>query len=176
MTLAVAALALGAIGTGVQAYGAMSSAEAASANAAYQSQVAANNAKIAKQNANWTMQAGEQQSTTEGMKTRSEVGAIKSAQAANGIDVNSGSAVDVRSSSSELGELNALTLKSNASRQAYGYETQSSDYTAQSQLDASQSSQALDAGMFSAAGSLLGGASSFAGNYAKDYGAGLISG
>lgn len=174
LPMAAISLGMGAVGTGISAFGAVEGAQAQSANAAYQSQIAANNAKIANQNASWTMQSGEAQAQQEGMKTRSEVGAIKAAQAGNNIDVNSGSAVDVRSSASQLGELNALTIRSNASRQAYGYETQSMNETAQSQLEASQSSQALDAGMFSVAGSLLGGASSFAGNYMKDQAMGLL--
>lgn len=157
----------------LSAIGGLMGAQAQSANAEYQAQVAQNNAQIAKQNANWTMQAGEEKAQQMGLQTRSEVGSIKAAQAANNVDVNSGSAVDVRSSASELGELNSLTIRSNASREAYGYETQSMNDTAQSQLDSAQASQAMTAGMFDVAGSLLGGASSTVGNYSKGQGMGL---
>lgn len=172
--MGVAAIALGVLGSLASVAGTVVGAEAQSANASYQAQVAANNAKIAQQNARWTMQAGEQKANNEGQKTRAEVGSIKAAQAARNIDVNSGSAVDVRSSASELGELNQLTIRSNSSRDAYAYSVQAMNDQAQSTLDENESSQAMTAGMIGAAGSLLGGASSTVGDYMKFNAAGAF--
>ena len=147
--------------------GAISQGQAASASANYNAQVAQNNAKIAQQNATWAAQQGETQAATQEAKTRATVGAEKAAQAASGIDVNSGSAVDVRSSAAALGELNALTVRSNAARQAYGYQTQAASDTGQAALDKSQASSASEAGFLNAGTTVLGGLGSAASNYGK---------
>lgn len=144
-------------GTAISAIGSEESGNAAAAASKYNSQVASENAQIATQNASMAGAAGEAQVGAEAQKTRSTVGAIKAAQAANGLDVNSGSAVDVRSSASELGELSAINIRSNAARTAYGYQTQSVSDTAQSKLDTFDASQQKLAGEVGAAGGTLSG-------------------
>lgn len=133
----------------------------------YQAQVERNNAQIAKQNAVFATEIGESQATQQGMKTRAIVGAEKAGQAASGIDVNTGSAVDVRASTAQLGELNALTIRSNAARQAYGYQVQSTSDIAQADLDTFAASNAKTAGYFGAVGSLLGAAASAGSAYSQ---------
>lgn len=147
------------------ALGAVRSAGATSASAQYQAQVAQNNASIALGQANQATAAGAQEVETQGLKTRAEVGAIKAAQAASNVDVNTGSAVDVRSSAAELGELDALTIRSNAEKQAFGYETAAAGFTGQAALASSQASQAPIAGAISATGSLLSGATGVGNQY-----------
>ncbi len=166
-SLATAGTALSAVSAGVGALGQLQSARAASNSANYNAQVAANNAKLQTQNAALAGAEGEANAGNAAMRTRAEVGSIKTAQAASGVDVNSGSAVDVRSSASELGELNALTIRSNAAKQAYGFQTAATSDTAQSQLDKAQASYASEAGDIGAANTFLGGESNAALNYAK---------
>ena len=149
--------AAGAVVGGVGQYENM---KAQSENAAYQSQVAANNAKIAQQNAALETESGEVAAANYGMKTRSVVGTTKAQQGASGVDVNSGSSVAVRAGEAELGTLDALTIRSNAARKAYGYTVAATGDTASSQLLASQSQQASDAAPLSALSSILGSASS----------------
>lgn len=166
---------VGAIGAGLSgitsAVGAEESASAQQKTAAYQAQVAANNEQIAKNDASQTEAAGESAVEQSGLKTKATVGAIKADQAASNIDVNSGSAVDVRSSASALGELDALTIRGNAEKQAYGYETAATGFSGQQALAQSEASQAPIAGGISAAGSLLSGASGVANQYARWQGA-----
>jgi hypothetical protein len=159
--IAIAGLASTAVGAGVSAIGAEQNAQAQKQAADFQSQVSANNALIAKQQAQTTAAAGEQAATVQAEKTRSMVGGIKAAQAAGNVDVNTGSNVDVRSSQAELGMEDALTIRSNAARQAYGYQIAATSDTSQAALLRAQASQAQVAGNFGAAGSLLSGASSF---------------
>lgn len=154
-------------GAGLGAIGSLQSGKASSAAADFNSKVAANNAQIAQQNATWTAEEGEANAAKSEQKTRAGVGAIKAAQAANGVDVNSGSALDVRSSAASLGELDAITIRSNAARTAYGQQTQAASDTAQSNLDKSQASNSETAGEIGAGSSLLGGLGSAAGNFAK---------
>lgn len=158
---AATAATLGTIGTvvstGLSVIGALQQGRAASASAKYNAGVAANNAEIAKRNASATMAAGDTEANMVQRKTRSTVGSLKTDQAASGIDVNSKSAVDVRSSASELGMLDALSVRSNAARRAYGYQTDAASYSAQSQLDRFEASNASTAGYLNAGATLLGG-------------------
>lgn len=157
MSLALAGVIGTVVSGAVGAVGAVMNAQAQSAAAKYNAEVAQQNAKIQQQNAIWAQQAGEQQAAVEEQKTRARVGAIMAAQAANGIDVNSGSALDTRSSAKELGELSALTIRSNAAKESYGYETQSWNASAEANLDKMNAAAAEQAGMIGAAGDLLGG-------------------
>jgi hypothetical protein len=157
----------GLVGAGVSAYGQYQSMEAQSADAAYQSQVAANNAKIAKQNAQFETEAGEITASNYGLKTRAAVGSMKAAQAASGVDVNSGSFVEERGAAAELGMLDAMTIRSNAAKKTYGEQVAETSFKAQSQLLKAQSQQADAAAPIAAFGTLLSGASSVGGNYAK---------
>jgi hypothetical protein len=127
--------------------------------------VAQNNAVIAKQNEDWEIQSGEIASTNQAMKTRAVVGQTKADQGASGIDVNTGSFVNARAGEAELGALDALTIRSDAARKAYGYAVAATSDTAQSQLDKSGAANAEAAGDISAGASLLGGASSAFGQY-----------
>jgi hypothetical protein len=166
-SIAVAAIVAGTLAAGVGAYGAIESGEASSASASYQAQVAANNATIANQNAQYATAAGAAQASDQRLKTAATIGAIRTNQAASGLDVNSGSDLDVQSSAKQLGELDALTIQNAAARQAYGYQTQSMSDVASGQLLQSQASQDLTAGGIGAGSSILSGASSVAGQGLK---------
>jgi hypothetical protein len=157
----------GLVGAGISAYGSYQSMEAQSANAAYQAQVAANNAKIAQQNAAMDIQAGEIQAANQGLKTRAAVGTIKAQEAAQGVDVNTGSFTKVRAAASEIGMMDALTLRSDAAKAAYGQEVAATSETAQSGLYTAQSQQASAAAPIGALGGLLSSASSVGSTYAK---------
>jgi hypothetical protein len=174
--IAITSLAVGAIGAGVSAYGAIQSGQQQQAAANYQAQVAANNAQIATQNANQATAAGNAQAEQSRMKTNAMIGAQMAGQASSGVDVGSGSALDTRTSQKEIGELDVLTIRNNAARQAYGYQTQSMSDTAQSGLDTAQGGFAATAGDISGASSILGGANSAGKNYADLVKSGAIGG
>jgi hypothetical protein len=167
VAMAPLALAAGIGGAALQADASYQSSMAKSAQAAYQAQVAQNNATIAQQDARLDIQAGETAATNQGLKTRAAVGQQKAAQGASGIDVNSGSAVDVRVGTESIGMLDALTLRSNAAKAAYAKEVEANSDTAQGQLLQSESQQEADAAPLGAFGTLLSGASSVGGNWGK---------
>lgn len=151
------ASALPVAGLAASALGSVASGRQQAASAKYNSQVATNNAAIVQQNATFAGEEGAANAAIEQQKTRATVGGIKAAQAANGIDVNSGSDVDVRSSAAELGELNAINIRSNAARSAYGQQTQASSDTAQAQLDKQEAGYDSEAGYLKAGTTLLSG-------------------
>jgi len=69
---------------------------------------------------------------------------------AGGLDPTTGTAAQVLDQTTKMGTLDALTLRTNAARQAWGYTTQATN----SEL---QGSMARTAGYFGAAGTLLSG-------------------
>lgn len=143
------------LSAGLSAVGGIMGAVGSEENAAVQSQIARNNANTAMWNANIASQQGEQRSTMQGMKTAQTVGKIKAGFGASGVDVNSGSPADVAAAASSAGMTDQQTIKSDAARTAWGYETQSTNFQDQAQLDKQQ-------GDWGALSSLLGGASSTA--------------
>lgn len=131
----------------------------------YQAGVAKINANIAKQNADYSRAVGEQQAELSGMKTRAQIGSTKVAQAAHGIDINSGSAALVRGSEAEIGQFDQAVIRSNAAKRAYGYEVEAMNDTAQSKLYTAAGQGAMTQGVIGAAGSILGTAGSVAGKW-----------
>jgi hypothetical protein len=165
--LGYAGLGLTALGGVTGALGSIQQGKAAKASSDYNADVATANAAQAEQNAQISSQSGIQQEAMQEQKTRAEVGQMKANQAASGVDVHSGSALDVRSSAAELGELDALTVRSNATREAYGYKTQAIGFEGQGQLDKMEGQNAETAGYVGAANTFLGSTGSAATNFAK---------
>jgi len=139
------------------------SGQAQAANANYQAQVAANNAKIQQYNQINAINAGRANAQQASLQNAARMAGIRGAIAASGIDPNSGSAVDVEQSQRETGELNTENVYHNAAIQAYGYQVAGYNDMAQSQLYSSEASQAPIAGVLGATGSILGSAKSFYG-------------
>lgn len=154
--------------TGLQAFGQIQQGKAAANAANYNSEIAGNNATIARQNATFAGEEGEEKAAQEEQQTRGRVGALVANEGAAGLDVNSGSDVNVRASASETGMLDALNIRSNAARQAYGYQTQASSYDAQAKLDKQQAKQDKTAGYIGAFTSVLGSTASAGMNGAYD--------
>lgn len=163
----MASLGATALGGVSGAYGAISSANAQAGAANYNASIAAQNAELAKKNEEIASQSGMAQEAIQQQKTRAYVGELKTQQAASGVDVNSGSAVDVRSSAAELGELDALTVRSNATREAFSYGQQAESLKAESALDKFEASNASTAGGINAASTILGSAGNAVDNYYK---------
>jgi len=137
---------LSGIGAGLQAGGNI-------AGGYYSAQVARNNEAIAQQSATYATEAGNVQAQNEGLKNAQIAGQLKASQAANNVDVNSGSALAVQEGQRATGELDTQTVLHNALLQAYGYQQQATSYKAQAAQD-------VTAGLESGAGSLLSNASS----------------
>lgn len=169
--LPIIGIASSVIGTGMSAMGAIQQGNAQAQAANYQAQVAANNKIIADQNARYAIQAGQVQEANKRTQTAALIGTQRAAGAANGLDVNSGSNVDLQASAATLGEADALTIRDAAARQARGYQIQGLDYQATAQLDQMRANNASQAGGLNAFASILGGASSVADKWSKMQGA-----
>lgn len=113
---------------GLSAIGAITNAlsESASirAQGSYESSIANTNAAIAAVQERQTLQAGDIQASRENLKTQGIIGSERATQGASGVDVSSGSAAAVRSSTAGIGAIDELTVRNNAARQAWGYQTE----------------------------------------------------
>lgn len=121
-------------GARVSAEGQRRAAESRSKAAMYRAAVARNNEQLARQYAGMERKAGDIEAEKVGMKTRQNLGTAKAIQAASGLDVGSGSAADVRQSIKNLGALDAETIRSNASKRAFGYDISATQQAATAEL------------------------------------------
>ncbi len=159
-----------AIGLGTKALGGVAGIIAGNQQYEYQKQIIHNNIKMAKYNALMAEQTGEARSTAMGLKGRAAYGAITADQAASGVDINTGSSVDVRSSAARLAQLDSMTIKSDAARDVYGYMQQIRDLRATKKtLQASKPT--LFQQIFGIGTSLLGGAANAGGQASAATGA-----
>ncbi len=154
---------LTAISMGVSAVGSIATGIAGMQAANYQAKIAENNAKIAQQNAVYAAHAGEAKAQQESLRSAARNAAIKGAIAANGVDVNTGSAVDVQSSSAAMGSLSTENVMREGQMKSYGYRTEAQNYKDQAGLYKQQASASLAGGLFKGFSSLLSGASSLTG-------------
>jgi hypothetical protein len=150
----------GLVGAGLNAVGTIEGGQATANSANYAAQVAANNAAVARNNAGYAEAAGQTSATATALKGAAQQGKIKTGQAASGVSVNTGSAVDVQASAHELNKLDTATDLHNADLQAYGYRTQATSDDAQAALDRAEAKQAPIGADLAAAGGILGAASS----------------
>ena len=128
-------------------------------DAAFQSNLMNQNAAFKNDTANETINAGDTAADWQRVKAGQAIGTQRSVQAANGIDVNSGSSALIQDDTAMLGELDALTIQNNAAREAYGYRVQA-------QQDISNAGQTVRNGKTAATGSILGGLGKAFGSYA----------
>lgn len=173
---AYASIAATVTGAAVSAYGAVQNSRAQSQAAAYQAQVATNNATEAQQNARYAIQAGEVSAETQGLKNKEELGAVVASEAANNVDVNSGSALDVQTGTRERGLQDVSTIRNNALLTAYGYQTNATSFTSQSILDTASSQNTSSEIPVLAGSDLLSGAASGGNAYVRALQVGAIPG
>lgn len=118
----------------LQAEGAVKASQARSQAAQYRAAVARNNQQLARQYAAMERTAGLIESEKAGLRTRQNLGTAKAIQSASGLDVASGSAAAVRDSIKDMGDLDAATIRSNASKRAFGYDITATQQAASAEL------------------------------------------
>jgi len=102
-------------------------AEAAARASESQAELAEYNAAIADIQARDTEVTGDQAAQRFRSRTKGLIGEQRAGIAAGNIDVGYGSAVDVQADAALLGELDALTVRTNAAREAWGFRVEAED-------------------------------------------------
>jgi len=93
------------------------------------------------------------------------VGGQTTAMAANGVDVSFGSPLDTLVDTAVMGELDALTIRTNAHREAYDYKVQAVNQRSQGSIERMKGDAAETGGYLKAGGTILGGAGEGYGRY-----------
>lgn len=104
------------------ALGGYNTSSATKASERYQAEIASNNEQIATMQSSEAIRRGEQLEGAEELKTAGLISTQRATFAANGVDVTSGSTIDVQASTRFLGNVDAATIKDNALQQAWGYQ------------------------------------------------------
>lgn len=171
---AVLSLATSVIGGVVQAAGQAQAAKAQAKQYEYQAAVDRNNKIIADRQAQDAIERGK----VEEQDHREKVQQIKARQrvsfAANGIDLGSDVVSETLADTAFLGELDALTIRSNAEREAYGYKVQAMNYEASSGLKEAAADNERSAGFTSATQTILGTATTVGKKYSDFKAAGAF--
>lgn len=109
--------------------------------------------------ADWQALDAEQRGKVEEKKmrrrTEQAVGSQRVSLAAQGVDVNQGSSLDVQADASYLGELDALTIRKNAAKEAWGYRVQRDDLRYRGKLSQHEATFGMFNTILGGAGSML---------------------
>ncbi len=119
--LLVAGLVLGVAG-GVQ------QANAQKANAEFQEDQAKENAKGAEAQAQSATMTGLVEEDRQRQRTRAFLASQRTTLAANNLDMSTGTPLELLGDTAAMGEQDALTIRANAAREAWGYRSQSVDF------------------------------------------------
>ena len=133
----------------------------------YKAKVDENNAQLADYQAQQTALAGSIEEERQRAKTRQMVGTQRAALAANGLDLSEGTPLDLVVETAAVGTEDALNIRYNAMREAWGFRQQAQGYRDSAKYD-------KFAGKSQATGTLLTTAASVFGMAAGGYSSGLF--
>lgn len=151
-----------AVSAGLGVVGAIQEGQAAQEQAKYQAAVARNNAVIAEQKAVDAEQRGGIAEQQQRLRTSQAISAARANAASRGVLVDSGSALGITQDIAEMGELDALTIRSNTAREAAAHRAMRTDFESQRDLLRAGGENAQARAGFEATSSLLDGATSVA--------------
>jgi hypothetical protein len=113
---------------GVSSIGnAYSQAQAARAQGAYQKSISEINERLSELQAESSLKRGEKDAQAIRRRTEKTIGSQRAALAANGVDVNDGSALEIQQETELYGQIDELTAKTNAIQEAYGFKMQANN-------------------------------------------------
>lgn len=146
----------------------------AKAEAEYRAAIDRNNALRAEYLAEDAIERGKQEEREERIRGRLLIGQMRAVLAANGADVNSGSALDLQIDQAETNELEAQTVRNNAQREAQEFRIRASNYESEASLTQLAGENAYNSSKRKARGTLLSTAGKVAGSWYSSYSAGAF--
>jgi len=153
------------VGGAINAFGAIQQGDSAAKAANYNANVAGFNSQQAIRNAGMESEAGSARAAMKSRETRADVGSEIAGAAGRGVSSNTGSAADVQASSTELGHLDAINIRSSAAKAAYGYQVQANDFSNEAALERYSGIVAKKESYVKAASSLMNSASDASSQY-----------
>jgi hypothetical protein len=158
--IAIAGVAVAAVGVGVTVMGQSAAADAQKQALDYQAAVSRNNAILAGRASDDALARGQVAEQNAAMAGKQLVGKERASLASNGVDVNSGSALDITTDTAGQNKLDQLTIVSNAQREALGFQAQGGNFDANAALQTASADNASNFGV--SAGTALSGLGSVA--------------
>lgn len=140
------------------AAGQMQQANAAASASNYNAKVAEMNATLSERRAKDALERGKVEEQRKRQEVQQILGKQQAAMAANGVDLTFGSPLDTIVDTSVMGELDALTIRSNAYREEYDHRVNAVNQRAGATLNRMEASSAKSGGWLGAAGTVLTGA------------------
>lgn len=120
---------------GLAEFGAgLSQAAALRAQGRYQASMMLLNAELARMQAEDALERGEQTAENYGRQAAQVKGAQRTAFAASGVDVNSGSAAQIQEETAEQAVTDLMTIRSNAWRESWGFKMQEIESKGQAEM------------------------------------------
>lgn len=101
----------------------------------YNRKLADQNAEIQAEAAQDAVRRGKNEADKRRIQTAHIIGSQRAAQGASGVQINSGSPLDVQVGTAAVGEEEAILIESNAAREAYGFRVSGFNAKAQGKLD-----------------------------------------
>ena len=131
------------------------------AQASWESGQLERNAALMDFQAKEAVRMGEKEAQQRALQTKKLMGRQRAVAAAQGIDVDSGSALDIAQETAGMGALDVATIRNNAWKQAWGFQVQASNARSQANMTRVQGKynarQTLITGGMQAAGSIMSG-------------------
>lgn len=118
-----------------------------------QAKIAKNNARILNAEADDSVIVGSRDESMKRLQVGQAIGEQKAAQGANGVDVAYGSPAQVRDATQTLGDFDAMTIRYNAARQAYGQRVEATNELMKAAQAKASGRMALLSSFIGAAGS-----------------------
>lgn len=145
----------------VGAAGSVQQGQAAKAAGKYNQQVAEMNAELSERRAQDALERGAQEEQRKRQEVARIMGAQTAAMAANGLDITFGSPLDTLIDTATLGELDALTIRTNAYREAYDFRVDAVNQRAGGTLERMKGDATAKGSYLEAAGTILTGAGKY---------------
>lgn len=146
-------------------YGQQQQARAAEERGAYEAALAARNQRQAEYYAEDALARGKVEERTQRDRVRQLIGLRRASGAARGVQIDTGSELDATADIAEIGEIDALTIRNAAEREALGFRTQGVNFLTSGALAQMRARSEAAAARTSSFGTLLSGVSSAAGKY-----------
>lgn len=122
-----------------------------------QARLAEYNAGVSDLLAKDAIDRGEDEARLVGKQVEQVVGSQRATMAANGIDVGFGTAVDLQADTAWQGELDALQIRTNAMREAWGYQVEATDMRTRAAITRQEGANAVEVGRANAAANIAAG-------------------
>lgn len=135
----------------------------------YQAKLAEQNAALDRANAQDAMKRGAIEEQRQYTRNAQRLGAQRAALAANGVEVEFGSAADLQEDTRRIGQEDAATVRENAIREVRGFEIRSWNQRAEAAAQRANATNTLITSALDTGSTLLGGAEKWKNMKAKGY-------